>query len=85
MPVLLSKPTTNRVTARQLATVLTVCFDGWGDISPRSIELVADGMAGDESLEDNDVRLDSIALARALDDAATLLNTIVSAPPPRLD
>lgn len=73
------------ITARQLATILDANFDGWGDISPRSIEIVALGLAGDESIEDVEMRLDSIAMANALTGAATWINLMFAAPAQRDD
>lgn len=71
------------LTARQLATVLATCFASWGDISPATFGLVACGMAGDESIEDTDTRLDSVAMEKALTDAAAWIMGIVTAPPLR--
>lgn len=71
------------LTARQLATVLATCFASWGDISPSVFDLVARGMAGDESIEDADTRLDSVAMGKALADAAAWIMGIITAPPLR--
>ena len=72
--------TANALNAKQLAMVLATLFADWGDISPKVFEIVALGMAGDESIEDDDLRLDSIEAAKVFDTAAAWINNIVVAP-----
>ena len=69
------------LTSKNLALTLATFFADWGDISPKVFEIIATGMAGDESIEDDDLRLDSIEAAKRLDDAAKWINAIVTAEP----
>lgn len=64
-----------------LALAMATFFADWGDISPKVFEIVALGMAGDELIKDEQMRLDSIEAAKRLDDAARWINAIVTAKP----
>ena len=72
--------TINQLTPKNLAMVLAVCFADWGDFSFKVFEIVAIGKAGDESIEDEQLRLDSIDAAKVLDTAATWITNIIVAP-----